>query len=96
MLKLEVIEEGALRHHIFEKRSERWDVPLAIAEFVNEAILRLLNVSGTREATVTEDEVKLLVAEGARTGIFAPEEREMIDGVLRLADRSVRAVMTRS
>jgi putative hemolysin len=59
-----------------------------------EAILRLLGLAGTRQTTVTEDEVKSLIAEGTRAGIFAPQERAMIEGVLRLADRSVRAIMT--
>lgn len=59
-----------------------------------DAILRLLRLGGARESTITEDEVKALIAEGTRAGVFAPQEREMIDGVLRLADRSVRAVMT--
>jgi putative hemolysin len=59
-----------------------------------EAILRLFGLAGTRQATVTEDEVKSLIAEGTRAGIFAPQERAMIEGVLRLADRSVRAIMT--
>ena len=59
-----------------------------------DAILRLLGLSGTRQATVTEDEVKSLIAEGTRAGIFAPQERAMIEGVLRLADRSVRVIMT--
>jgi putative hemolysin len=57
-------------------------------------ILGILGLSGERETEVTEEEVKLLIAEGTRTGVFEPEEREMIDGVLRLADRSVRAIMT--
>ncbi len=59
-----------------------------------EAVLRLTGQSSARETTVTEDEVKSLIAEGTRAGIFAPEERLMINGVLRLADRSVRAIMT--
>jgi putative hemolysin len=59
-----------------------------------DAVLRLLRLGGAREATITEDEVKALIAEGTQAGVFAPEEREMIDGVLRLADRTVRAVMT--
>ena len=59
-----------------------------------DAVLRLLRLGGRREETITEDEVKALIAEGTRAGVFAPQEREMIDGVLRLADRSVRAVMT--
>jgi putative hemolysin len=59
-----------------------------------EAVLRLLGLSASRQATVTEDEVRSLIAEGTRAGIFAPQERTMIEGVLRLADRSVRAIMT--
>jgi putative hemolysin len=43
---------------------------------------------------VTEDEVRSLVAEGTRAGVFMPKEREMIEGVLRLADRTARAIMT--
>jgi putative hemolysin len=58
------------------------------------AILRLLRLGGSREEAITEDEVKALIAEGTRAGVFAPQERAMIDGVLRIADRTVRAVMT--
>lgn len=59
-----------------------------------EAVLRLLGLSGSRSATVTEDEVKSLIAEGTQAGVFVPQERRMIEGVLRLADRPVRVVMT--
>ena len=59
-----------------------------------DAVLGLLRLGGAPEATVTEEEVKALIAEGTQAGVFAPEERAMIDGVLRLADRTVRAVMT--
>jgi putative hemolysin len=43
---------------------------------------------------VSEDEVRLLIAEGTRLGVFHQQEREMIERVLRLADRPVRAIMT--
>jgi putative hemolysin len=59
-----------------------------------DAVLAVLRLGGRREETVSEDEVRAMIAAGTRTGVFAPQEREMIDGVLRLADRSVRAVMT--
>ena len=59
-----------------------------------EKVLRLLGLTGARESTVTEDEVKSLIAEGTQAGVFVPQEKEMIEGVLRLADRSVRIVMT--
>jgi putative hemolysin len=59
-----------------------------------EAVVRLLRVPDRPASTVTEEEVKSLIAEGTRTGVFNAAERDMIDGVLRLADRSVRSVMT--
>ena len=59
-----------------------------------DAVLRFMKLSATRRETVTEDEVKSLIAEGTIAGIFEPQEREMIDGVLRLDDRPVRVIMT--
>jgi putative hemolysin len=59
-----------------------------------ELVLRLLGVSAVPAQTVTEEEVKSLIAEGTEAGVFVEAEREMIDGVLRLADRSVRSIMT--
>jgi putative hemolysin len=57
-------------------------------------VLRLLRLDKVRQSEVTEEEVKSMIAEGARTGVFDPAEREMLEGVLRLADRSVRTIMT--
>jgi putative hemolysin len=60
----------------------------------SEALLRLFRLQGGREDTVTEEEVRALIREGTRAGIFMPAETEMIDGVLRLADRTARSIMT--
>ena len=57
-------------------------------------LLRPYGLGGKRDAAITEDEVRALIAEGTRAGVFVPKEREMIDGVLRLADRRVSALMT--
>ncbi len=59
-----------------------------------EAVLRLLRLDSGRGSVVTEDEVRSLISEGTQLGIFVPQERQMIEGVLRLADRSVRLIMT--
>ncbi|MGE0151959.1 MAG: hemolysin family protein [Reyranellaceae bacterium] len=56
-------------------------------------LLRLVGVR-TAERPVTDEEIRALIAEAARTGIVHQAEGEMIGGVMRLADRSVRAVMT--
>jgi putative hemolysin len=57
-------------------------------------VLRLLGVQPRGDQTVTEEEIISLVAEGAESGVFAKMERRMIEGVLRLADRPVRSIMT--
>src|SRR5688572_12802613 len=59
-----------------------------------DGLMRLFGLARDRKLTVTEDEVRSLVAEGTRAGVFLPKEREMIEGVLRLADRTARAIMT--
>jgi putative hemolysin len=56
-------------------------------------LLRLLGLHGAERSAVTEEEIRAMIAEGARTGVFHQQERRMIDGVLRLADRNVRSVM---
>jgi putative hemolysin len=57
-------------------------------------LLRLVGVRTSGERAVTDDEIRALIAEAARTGIVHQAEGDMIGGVMRLADRSVRAVMT--
>ncbi|ESR23909.1 hemolysin family protein [Lutibaculum baratangense] len=56
-------------------------------------VLRLMRVRPREGSDVSEEEVKALIAEGARTGVFVPAERDMINAVLRLADRPVRSIM---
>jgi putative hemolysin len=57
-------------------------------------VLKLLGASAPVESAVTEEEVKAVVAEGAQAGALETEERHMIERVLRLADKPVRALMT--
>jgi putative hemolysin len=59
-----------------------------------EAIVGLLRIPDKPESTVTEDEVRRMIAEGTRAGIFHTAERDLIHGVLHIADRTVRSVMT--
>ncbi|MBV8220276.1 MAG: HlyC/CorC family transporter [Solirubrobacterales bacterium] len=57
-------------------------------------VLALLGATGTAPQTVTEEELKELLVEGEQTGVLESEERDMIERVLRLADKPVRAIMT--
>lgn len=60
----------------------------------SDAVLRMLSLDRPRDSSISEEEVKALVAEGTAAGVFKPQERQMIEGVMRLADRPVRALMT--
>ena len=57
-------------------------------------MLRLFGLHRLPARTVTEEELKALLVEGAQTGVLELEERDMIERVLRLADKPVRAIMT--
>lgn len=57
-------------------------------------ILSVLGRKGGEIDSVTEEEIKSMVAEAEHAGVLEPEERQMISRVLRLGDRPVRAVMT--
>jgi putative hemolysin len=57
-------------------------------------VLRLAGQSRARREGVTEEELKALLVEGTKSGVLETEEREMIERVLRLADKPVRAMMT--
>ncbi len=58
------------------------------------SVLGLLGQSGAKDERVTEEEVKSIIAEAENAGVLERDEREMIGGVMRLADRSARALMT--
>ena len=58
------------------------------------AILRLFGLHRASRQSVTEEELKALLTEGAQVGVLEMEERDMIERVLRLADKPVRAIMT--
>jgi putative hemolysin len=62
--------------------------------FSTEAVLRLLGVRPPAESPVTEQEVEILMEEGARVGVFEEEERDLVRSALQLDDRPVRELMT--
>ena len=56
--------------------------------------LRLLGASPNQEPPITEEEIKGLVEEGTQVGVFEETEQDMIEGVFRLNDRLINAIMT--
>lgn len=59
-----------------------------------EGVLRLVGAHREADPGVTEAEIRTIIEEGAERGVIEEEEREMISGVMRLADRPARALMT--
>ena len=57
-------------------------------------VLVVLGLSEGRRGKVTDEEIRLLVAEAESAGVLEPGERAMISGVMRLGDRTAKAVMT--
>ncbi len=57
-------------------------------------IFALLGMTRESENHVTAEELHLVVAEAHSSGVLEESERAMISGVVRLADRPVREVMT--
>ncbi|HET9510460.1 MAG TPA: hemolysin family protein [Sphingomonas sp.] len=57
-------------------------------------IFRLLGLNRESENQVTAEELHLIVAEASKSGVIEEHERTIISGVVRLADRPVREVMT--
>jgi putative hemolysin len=59
-----------------------------------DALLRLLGVRPSQEPEITEEEIKALIRQGAQSGVFEEAEHEIVQRVLRLADRPIKATMT--
>ncbi|CAM5527722.1 hemolysin family protein [Rhodanobacter lindaniclasticus] len=57
-------------------------------------LLRLLRVDTHGRGVVTEEEIRLLVAESVEAGVIDEDEHNMVNRVLRLGDRTVDSVMT--
>jgi putative hemolysin len=59
-----------------------------------DAVLRLLGLKPSGEPLVTEEEVKMMINEGAQVGVFEEVEQEIVERVFRLGDRRASSLMT--
>jgi putative hemolysin len=56
--------------------------------------LRIFGFKSDESPMVTEEEIKLLLQQGTKIGIFEEVEHDLVESVFRLADRRVDAIMT--
>lgn len=57
-------------------------------------VIRLLRIEPSNEPPITQEELQILVEQGAESGVFEPIKEEMMEQVFRLGDRRVNALMT--
>lgn len=57
-------------------------------------LLRLLRLKDTAASQVSEEEIRMLLAEGHEQGLIDADERNMMNRVMRLGDRTAENLMT--
>lgn len=61
---------------------------------INRGVLRLLGIRDDARNAITEEEIQLLVSESHEQGVIDDDERNMMQRVMRLGDRTVESMMT--
>jgi len=61
---------------------------------INRAVLRLLGIRDDARGAITEEEIQMLVSEGHEQGVLDLDERNMMNRVMRLGDRTAESLMT--
>jgi len=56
-------------------------------------VLKVLRVKPPKEPPVTAEEIKILIDQGTRAGVFEEEEQDLVEGVFRLGDRRAISLM---
>ncbi|MCL5965284.1 MAG: hemolysin family protein, partial [Deinococcus sp.] len=62
--------------------------------YSTDALLKLFGRPGAHEPPVTEEEIRVLMHEGTRAGVFEEAEQDIVHSVLSLGDRQVDSLMT--
>ena len=66
-----------------------------ILSSITDNLLKLFRAKRNNNPSITEEEIRVLMKQGANEGIFERAEQELVDNIFRLDDRKVAAVMTR-
>lgn len=57
-------------------------------------ILKMFRFDDSNDAAVTEDEIRAMIAQGTRVGVFEESERELLESIIKLDDKRISAIMT--
>jgi magnesium and cobalt exporter, CNNM family len=73
----------------------RFSTPVVVLlSATTDAVLRVLGVHPSRGAGVSQEEVRILIAEGTQAGVFEQAERELVESTFELSETQVRELMT--
>lgn len=61
---------------------------------ITEIALKILQIKPNEDPGVSEEEVKILIKQGAEAGVFEPQEETLMNRVLAFGDRKVGEIMT--
>ena len=67
---------------------------VAVLDYSTRILLKMLRIKDTSEPAVTEEEIKVMIDEGTKAGMFNEVEQEMVERVFRLGDLPINALMT--
>jgi putative hemolysin len=67
---------------------------VALLEGSTNLVMRATGLRKVGSEHVSEEELRVLIAEGTKAGVFEPAEKDMMIAVMRLADRPARGFMT--
>ncbi len=56
--------------------------------------LKILGIEASEDPIITEEEIKVLMKQGAQSGIFESAEEDMVTGIFRLGGRFIDSIMT--
>ena len=65
-----------------------------LMSFVTNLVLWLLGVRASMHPPITEEEINVLMQQGAEAGVFEKHEQTLVSRIFRLDDQSIRSVMT--
>ena len=68
-------------------------IPTRVLSYSVDVVLRLLGSAAVKRPSISEEEIELLVKQGAAEGVFQPVEERLISSVFDYTERSVQDVM---
>lgn len=66
---------------------------IKILSFSTDLFLKILMVKPSKDQPVTEEEVRVLIQQGTVAGVFEEVEKDMIERIFRLGDKTVNMIM---